>query len=192
MLRTLCRAPVLAAVSIPPIELLQAQLEKLAVNAIINPITALVDTRNGGILYNFALNRTMRLLLAEISLVIRSLPELKSIPNVNTRFSSGKLEAMVIAVANKTSQNISSMLADVREGRRTEIEYINGYIVRRGEEIGIKCFMNYLVVQLVKGKRQLIDRERSEELPLSASKEENFMEMNFGESPSNTEYTDKE
>ena len=180
MLRTLCRSPVLAAVGIAPTELLQAQLEKLAVNAIVNPLTALIDARNGGLLYNFALQRAMRLLLAEISVVIRSLPELRSLPNVSTRFGADRLEMLAIDVANKTAGNVSSMLADVRQGKRTEIEYINGYIVRRGEELGIKCFMNYLVVQLIKGKQMLIDREHSEQLPLSAAKGEDAFEKNLG------------
>ena len=67
LLRTICRSPALAAVPNSPTQLLQAQLDKLAMNAIINPLTSLMDTRNGTILYNFALTRAMRLLLGEIS-----------------------------------------------------------------------------------------------------------------------------
>ncbi|KAI7344982.1 hypothetical protein KC336_g22910, partial [Hortaea werneckii] len=92
LLRTLTRTPVLAAVGFPPTELLQQQLEKLAVNSILNPLTALIDARNGAILHNFALTRTMRLMLAETSLVIRSLPELHALPNVNVRLSASRLE----------------------------------------------------------------------------------------------------
>jgi 2-dehydropantoate 2-reductase len=169
ILRTICRAPVLAAVAVSPTEILQAQLEKLAVNAILNPMTALIDARNGAILYNYSFTRAQRLLLAEISLVIRSLPELKPHPNLATRFSAERLESMVVAVAKKTADNISSMLADVRQGKKTEIDYINGYIVKRGEELGITCFMNYLMMQLVKGKQNMVDRERYEELPLARS-----------------------
>ncbi|KAF2435613.1 hypothetical protein EJ08DRAFT_692192 [Tothia fuscella] len=170
ILRTVCRVPVLAAVPAAPVELMQAQLEKLAINAVINPITALVDARNGAILYTNPLTRVIRLLLAEISLVILAMPELKSLPNVATRFSTKRLEALVTAVAYKTGNNVSSMLGDVREGRRTEIEFINGYIVQRGEELGITCFMNYMMVQLIKGKQQIVDKERSEELPLAKVK----------------------
>jgi 2-dehydropantoate 2-reductase len=165
LLRTVCRSPVLSAVPLSPVELLQAQLEKLAVNAIINPMTVLVDCRNGGLLYNYAFSRVMRLLLAEISLVIRTLPELQNLPNVATRFSTERLETQVVGVANATANNISSMLADVRHGRRTEIDYITGYVVKRGEELGISCFMNYLMMQLVKGKQHVVDKERTDELP---------------------------
>ena len=159
LLRTLTRTPVLCAVGFTPTELLQLQLEKLAVNSVLNPLTVILDGRNGSILYNFAMTRTMRLLLAETSLVIRSLPELQNIPNVATRFSAQRLETLVVSVANTTRDNISSMLADVRAGRQTEVEYINGYIVKRGEEIGIKCVVNYATMQMVLGKGAMTQKE---------------------------------
>jgi 2-dehydropantoate 2-reductase len=149
---------------------LQIQLDKLAVNCIINPLTALLDARNGAILNNYALTRTMRLLLSEISLVIRSLPELQYIPNVSQRFDPGRLETVVVAVAHRTSDNVSSMLADTRQGAHTEIDYLNGWIVRRGEELGIRCAMNYMVMQLIKGKSMVVQHDMEEELPLVGSK----------------------
>jgi 2-dehydropantoate 2-reductase len=109
----------------------------------------------------------MRLMLAEISLVIRSLPELKGIPNVPFRFSAERLETLVIGIANKTANNISSMLADVRAGRPTEIDYINGYIVKRGEELGIKCLVNYAIMQTVNAKRLMAGRELQDIVPMA-------------------------
>lgn len=165
LLRTLLRTPVLTAAAFSPPDLLQLQLEKLAINCVINPLTVLLDARNGSILYNYNLTRTLRLLLAEISLVIRSLPELASIPNVSARFDAGRLETRVVGVANATRDNISSMLADARAGRETEIEYLNGWIVRRGEELGMRCVCNYMMVTLVKGKANLVKLEMSEGVP---------------------------
>ncbi|PPJ52034.1 hypothetical protein CBER1_09826 [Cercospora berteroae] len=165
--RTLTRTPVLACVAFTPLELLQLQLEKLAVNSVLNPLTALIDNRNGSILYNFAFTRTMRLMLAETSLIIRSLPELRGIPNVPNRFSSERLETLVVSVAHKTRNNISSMLADVRRGAQTEVEFINGYIVKRGEEMGIKAVVNYSMMQVVIGKAMMSQREYEDEVPVA-------------------------
>ncbi|KAF2626066.1 hypothetical protein BU25DRAFT_432614 [Macroventuria anomochaeta] len=184
LLRTLLRTPVLAATAFSPPDLLQMQLEKLAVNCIVNPLTVLLDARNGSILYNYALTRTIRLLLSEISLVMRSLPELQYIPNVSSRFDPGRLETIVVSVAQKTKDNISSMLADARAGRQTEIDYINGWIVKRGEELGIRCVMNYLMVNLVKGKAQMIDLEIGEGVPFVSAgegrKKEGGLEVRSG------------
>ncbi|TKA23954.1 hypothetical protein B0A50_06460 [Salinomyces thailandicus] len=169
LLRTLTRTPILAATGLPPPELHAQQLEKLAVNSIINPLTTLLDTRNGALLHNFPLTRVLRLLLAETSLVLRSLPELRAHPNTATRFSAARLETLVVSVAYKTSENISSMLNDVRVGSKTEIEFINGYIVRRGEEVGVKCVVNYAIMQAVIAKAAIAQRETNDEVPVLGS-----------------------
>ncbi|KAF2709695.1 hypothetical protein K504DRAFT_455379 [Pleomassaria siparia CBS 279.74] len=165
LLRTLLRAPVLCVTAFSPPDLLQIQLEKIAVSCIIQPLTVMLDARNGAILYNYALTRSMRLLLSEISLVIRSLPELQYIPNVQQRFDPGRLETMVVGFANKSKNNISNMLADLRAGRQTEIDYLNAWIVKKGEEQGVRCLMNYMMVNLVKGKETMIRLEIAEGVP---------------------------
>ncbi|KAF2741536.1 hypothetical protein EJ04DRAFT_454090 [Polyplosphaeria fusca] len=165
LLRTLLRTPVFCATAYSPPDFLQLQLEKLALGSIINPLTVMLDARNGAILYNYSLTRVIRLLLSEISLVIRSLPELQYIPNLAQRFDPGRLETMVVSAAHRSRDNISGVLADVRRGRRTEIDYYNGWIVKRGEEQDVRCFMNYMMLNLVKGKQMMIGFEIGEGLP---------------------------
>jgi len=166
LLRTVTRTPILAAVPFPPTDLLQQQLDKLAVNCIINPLTAIFDCTNGELLNQFSVTRIMRLLLAEISLVIRSLPELDGVPNKNLRYDPQRLEAMVIVVATRTAKNVSSMLQDVRQHTKTEVDYINGYVVRRGEELGIKCVLNYMLLQMVKARGNMVQQRDDDKLPL--------------------------
>ena len=135
-----------------PAGLLQYQLEKLAVNCVINPLTALSDCTNGEILYSFSFTRVMRLLLFEISAVICALPELQGIPGIEDRFSPERLRRLVVNIASNTAKNHSSMQQDINQRRLTEIEYFNGWIVRRGEELGIKCALNYMIKHLVAAK----------------------------------------
>ena len=166
LLRTITRCPVLCAVGFSPNEIFQLQLEKLAINALINPLTAILGCPNGGLLNSTHVTRLVRLLLSEISLVIRLLPELENVLNVNLRFSTTKLETLMVNVAERTAENTSSMLQDVAAGRQTEVEYINGYIVRRGQEVGVRCVMNYMMLQMVKARRQMTYQEVKNYLPL--------------------------
>ncbi|KAL8862300.1 MAG: hypothetical protein Q9178_001309 [Gyalolechia marmorata] len=168
LLRTLTRSPVLAAVGFSPTDLFQLQLEKLAVNAIINPLTALFDCLNGDLLHRPSISRIIRLLLAEISLVIKSLPELQGVPNVNTRFDIRRLEVQVISTAGRTAANRSSTLQDMDRGNRTEIEYITGYIVRRGEAVGIQCVMNFMIKHMVLAKQVMKAESQGRLLPLES------------------------
>ena len=165
LLRTMTRTPVLAAVGFPPTDLLQLQIEKLAANAIINPLTALLNCSNGDLLHRPSISRVIRLLLAELSLVIKSLPELQGVPNVKMRFDIRRLEHIVIDIAGKTAANKSSMLQDFSGGKRTEIDYITGYLVRRGEEVGIQCILNYMLQHMVKAKERLQGERRGKLLP---------------------------
>lgn len=167
LMRTMTRTPVFVAVGFSPTDIVQQQLDKLAVNCIINPLTAVLDCKNGALLYNFYFTRVVRLLLAEISVVIKSLPELNNVPNRDMRFDTLRLERLVTSIANTTAENYSSMVQDIRSGRVTEIDYINGYIVKRGEEMGIHCVMNYMLMHMVKGKNKNVSQENADLLPLA-------------------------
>ena len=42
-----------------------------------------------------------------------------------------------------------SMGQDMQKGRRTEIEFLNGFIVREGEKVGLACKANTVLTDLV-------------------------------------------
>lgn len=158
--------PALVAVVNTPTNVLMYQLEKLAVSCVIDPLTVINDCKNGGLLYVESISRVMRLLLLEISRVILALPELQGVPGLEDRFEPERLRRMVVHELNKSRDNTSTMLHDVRGRKGTEIEYMNGYIVRRGEELGITCVMNYMMKHLVHGKQQVNNRQEAEAIPI--------------------------
>ena len=43
-----------------------------------------------------------------------------------------------------------SLLQDLLKGRRTEIDYLNGYVVQKGQEVGVSTQLNQIIVELVK------------------------------------------
>ena len=170
----LCRTPALAAVHVPALQLVQAQLEKLVANAIINPLTVLFNCRNGQLFGNSQqvdidshnsqdiirglAFKLMHLLLEEICAVLQALPEAQRILKKEEIFSMPRMKEVVIGVADRTGRNISSMLQDIRAKRTTEIDYINGYVVKKGAELGINCGVNERVVKAVKAGR-IVDME---------------------------------
>jgi len=58
-------------------------------------------------------------------------------------------EARVKAVCEGTAQNLNSMLQDIRAGRRTENDFINGAVAREGERIGIPATANRTLALLI-------------------------------------------
>lgn len=103
----------------------QALWRKLAVNAVINPLTALYRCRNGALLDNAERQQMMAALAAEVDLLGKRLM---------AHWPEDTLSRSV-EVARQTAGNTSSMLADVLAGRPTEIDYINGFLLRRAREV---------------------------------------------------------
>ncbi|PYH99449.1 2-dehydropantoate 2-reductase [Aspergillus ellipticus CBS 707.79] len=145
----LVAAPLLRCTEMPWRDLHQAQLLKLATNCVVNPLTALLDVRNGALLEHPVLHEMQHQLLEEISMVFRHLPELQHLPGVQGQLSVAALEEQLTSNIQKTASNSSSMREDVRAGRATEIGFINGWVVRRGEEMGIPCPTNGCLAQLI-------------------------------------------
>lgn len=54
----------------------------------------------------------------------------------------------------ETSRNVGSgrpsLLQDILKGRRTEVDYLNGYVVRKGREVGVATPMNQAIVEVTK------------------------------------------
>lgn len=148
------QSPILNAARLSSNRLQKAQLEKLVANAVINPLTALFDCRNGDLTKQPTLQGLLHDLVEEVGNVIRAFPELMDSISAET-YSTVRLLSFVSEVIEKTALNRSSMLQDMKAGLETEINYINGYIVKRGKELGISCPINKLLLQMVISKQQL-------------------------------------
>ena len=61
-----------------------------------------------------------------------------------------------ITGAGGTGTNWSSLAVDIKNGRRTEIDFINGAVVRLGRELGVPTPINETLVGLVKGLEQRV------------------------------------
>ncbi|OBT89856.1 hypothetical protein VE02_00815 [Pseudogymnoascus sp. 03VT05] len=150
---TILASEALVATEVGADELLYVTLEKLVANAVINSLTAILRVFNGSIL-SPSLAPLRAALVSETSSVI--LAHLSSLhPNsplsdsTTSRFSAARLGKMVERVCEATRGNRSSMLQDVEAGRGTEVGYINGWIVRRGREMGVGVGVNGGVVGMV-------------------------------------------
>ncbi|KAF2114870.1 2-dehydropantoate 2-reductase-like protein [Lophiotrema nucula] len=141
------------------------QMKKLVINAIINPLSAIFDVQNGQVFDSPTISALIKPLAAEISAVIQAIIQYKGLTptaDVATLFTVEGLEAVVRQIGVKVAKNSSSMRQDMRNGRRTEIDYINAYIVTQGRSLGIDCPLNSKLVGLVRDKRLLAESEAVE------------------------------
>lgn len=165
LIQQLLDTPSLAAKEVSTTEVILARMEKLIMNAMINPLTVILDRRNGELFAYPKIRSLMQLLLGEASFVLLALPELRKTPGLASRFSPDRLERLVMNIATINANNRSSMLQDVKDSRQTEIDYINGYIIRRGEQLGIDCLHNRTLVKMVKEKRVINESQIDDFFP---------------------------
>jgi len=116
------------------------QWRKLAINCVINPITAINNMTNGQVL-----NAKYHQLIAKLAEEISTVAQYRGI-----KLSTSELVNVVNNVAQATAKNQSSMLCDVKASRETEVDYINGYIVKLANEAGISVPYNEQLWQQVK------------------------------------------
>jgi 2-dehydropantoate 2-reductase len=114
---------------------------KLVVSSALNPVTALLRLKNGEILENPTAKALVGKLARETASVGKKI-------GVSLPFTDP--ERAVEEVALQTPGNLSSMLQDVLRGAPTEIDAINGEVVRLGDEHAVRVPVNRTVWSLVK------------------------------------------
>jgi 2-dehydropantoate 2-reductase len=117
---------------------------KLAINAAINPLAAIAGCRNGVLCSNAEAKSLMKAICDEISPVLE--------------IDASSLYNSAIEVAELTAENRNSMEVDLSSGRRTEIDYITGYLVYKGLEKELPMSTNIAVLNLIKLKESVNSR----------------------------------
>lgn len=121
----------------------RAVWEKLLINAGINALTAIFGVKNGTLISNKSLNEIMHAAVGEAVIVAQKL---------GFSFTPEDTIKRTEDVCRRTAENLSSMLQDVQRGKQTEIDYINGAIVKEAERLGIPTPLNRLLTLLIKKK----------------------------------------
>ncbi|TXT59744.1 MAG: 2-dehydropantoate 2-reductase [Promethearchaeota archaeon] len=119
--------------------------EKIFVNIGINPFGALTGLKNGELIEDPHIKALMGDAVDEAVRVARA----KGI-----RLSGSEFKALAYDVASKTAENKNSMLQDVLKGGQTEIDFINGRIVKYAEELNMEVPINRTVSYLVRGLKK--------------------------------------
>jgi 2-dehydropantoate 2-reductase len=116
---------------------------KLAVNAAINPLTALGNVQNAAISADPGLRTAADVIAREVVAVGKA---------SGVKIDLGEVLASIDEVARSTGDNRSSMLVDLDLGMPTEIDAINGAIVSEARRHSIRVPANQLLTALVRAR----------------------------------------
>ncbi|WP_079508337.1 2-dehydropantoate 2-reductase [Mesobacillus jeotgali] len=116
-------------------------IKKLVVNAVINPLTAILKVRNGELISNSFYFKILMQMFSECTLVLGLENQEEYLQNL-------------ITVCEKTANNQSSMYKDIENGRQTEIDAILGYLLELSISKNIKAPLIHNYYHCIKGKEQ--------------------------------------
>ena len=140
----LSSAITLISAALPPThycdDIQKALWSKLAVNAVINPLTALNNIQNKHVL-DAQFDKQRQAICAEFTATANA---------YGFSFCEEQVHERVMAVAKATGENYSSMHQDIVNERPSEIGAINGYLVERAKQKGIATPANTLLTQQIK------------------------------------------
>jgi 2-dehydropantoate 2-reductase len=118
----------------------EALWTKLVINCAINPLTALLNCRNGELANPEHREQLSRIVNEAVACA--TLDGMKLDPEA--------LLDIVINVAHSTAQNYSSMHQDIYNKRQSEIDFINGHVVNIAKKHHIDAPINVALYQQIK------------------------------------------
>ncbi len=114
-------------------------VNKLVVNSVINPLTAVLNVRNGELLDNPYYNKLFKQMFNEISSILYMENQDETLTHLEN-------------VCRKTAANRSSMLQDLDGNRLTEVDAILGYVLDKADDIGVHAPLTEFFYHSIKGK----------------------------------------
>jgi 2-dehydropantoate 2-reductase len=115
--------------------------DKLLVNVGINALTAITRQKNGRLPEFEEIDRILESAVLEGMAVARK-------KGIQLGYEDAVAHARAVCAA--TAANKSSMLQDILNGRQTEIEAINGAILKEGAALGVETPVNAVLYGLIK------------------------------------------
>ncbi len=127
---------------------------KLVINAGINALSAITRLPNGKLIEHEGTRRILRGAVTEAARIAKR-------KRIKLIFDDPLAKAE--AVCEGTQGNLSSMLQDILKKKRTEVDFINGVIVRLAQELDIDVPINKFLLDLIK----TIESSYAESIPLT-------------------------
>ncbi|CAG8574987.1 3323_t:CDS:2 [Ambispora gerdemannii] len=136
-------------------ELQEMLFEKQMVDCVVQPLTTIYAITNNGLVNNPPANRVIDAICMENSVIMdRHSVELGLRPS--SRWRKRRIMEQVEQRCQKVPLHWSTMLHNIRDRGITDVEYVNGYMVRLGVKYGIPTPVNSLMVDMVKMKHRLL------------------------------------
>ncbi|MGC8737373.1 MAG: ketopantoate reductase family protein [Candidatus Hydrogenedens sp.] len=124
---------------------------KVAYNSALNPLSALLDVPYGRLMETEETQIIMKNVIHELYAVAQK----KNVPMIIST-PEEYIQLLFYKLIPPTAEHYASMREDLKQGKKTEIDALNGAIVKIGKELHIDCPINGLLTNLIKAREKMI------------------------------------
>ena len=123
---------------------------KLLINVGINALGVLIRVKNGELIKG-KYSPKLQAALVEEAIEVANKKGIKLVHQ--------DMIKEVASICEETSANLNSMLQDVLKKKRTEIDFINGAIVREGNKLNLSIPVNQVITDLIKAVEEAYEKQ---------------------------------
>lgn len=158
--------PGLRATGHPVTYFFKQKLPTVAFRAVVDPLAVLLDSTYDKVRKNEHASHLMDRLLGEVGRVVSSLPELRHSPEFRQSAIDSWLRKEVSKKLMLQRTADSKMRAYTARGWDTDVDFLAGYFVRRGRQVGVNVTALDSVMWAVKAKRKAVLNKLADAIPM--------------------------
>lgn len=166
LLKSLQLAPALKASTSPYDRWLKFKLPSMIFTAAVEPVCVLLDLPYNGLLHNRSAQKMMNKLLDEIARVVENLPEVQGSAELLNFLQGEGLKRFCYRRITGKAMAPSDLVKRIEKGLQTDMNYQNGYFLKRAKTLGLEMPTNKLMVQMVKARRAEAMERRKAYIPV--------------------------
>lgn len=142
---------------------LRLKLPSVLFSTVVDPVCIALDLSYKDLLRSQSANRMMHSLACEVIAVMETLPELQDCPSIHKFLDISQLQKLFHSAIVAKGDSVSNLSRQLSAGLLTDVEYLNGYFIRRAKSQGIDVKLNKMMRDMVLTK-QAAGRDRMNDI----------------------------
>lgn len=146
---------------------LHFKLPSVILDSVVEPVCVLLEMSYAGLLQNPAAQRMMHRLLTEIVSVVDNMPEVEGSAAIRDFIRGNRIRQHIYGrIMARRGASSSELARQIRNGLPTDVDYLNGFFIRRGHQLGLDLPTNVLMRDMVKAKHSLAVERLNSYIPV--------------------------
>ncbi|KAL7822738.1 ketopantoate reductase PanE/ApbA C terminal domain-containing protein [Trichoderma gracile] len=164
---------------------LHFKLPSVILDSVVEPVCVLMEIPYAGLLRNPPAQRMMQRLLDEIVSVVDNMPEIEGSAAVRNFIRSNRIKQHIYSRIMARRGASSDLARQIQNGLPTDIDYLNGFFIRRGHQLGIETPTNLLIRDMIKAKHSLAIERLNSYIPVEETSVPSHLSFRYRTLPPN-------